>query len=314
MTQEPGNDAPSFITECFFLTHILISLITKKLEQQYEQISKAVNKAAGEKDIASYEEFMGQKLSIDAMVCGKNTLQGFRQLLTFSGALFIAMNNYEYYAPEFFSDIEVFQRKVMHLPIEPIANMPLDIAAFPTCVLNNLSTLPRMFRQMQSEAYLGKEIDLHIQLATNVAVILNKRIKNPHIRAEMIKFLAYLVPHQAANKHQPRNQRQEREDNLYKDVFFASVALREWLMEALVVVYIDAERTGYYEKASFRYYASMIMEFVWQDPGYREHFMLLGALKPGLFIEFCNFLINDLNNLLFDGLLELEEIRSYEEL
>ena len=79
-------------------------------------------------------------------------------------------------------------------------------------------------------------------------------------------------------------------------------------------MYIDAERTGYYEKASFRFYASIIMEYVWSDGGYREKFMQLGEQRPELFIEFCNFLINDMNNLLFEGLLELEEIRDYEEL
>ncbi len=42
--------------------------------------------------------------------------------------------------------------------------------------------------------------------------------------------------------------------------------------------------------------------------------MQLGEQRPDLFIEFCNFLINDMNNLLFEGLLELEEIRDYEEL
>ena len=35
-------------------------------------------------------------------------------------------------------------------------------------------------------------------------------------------------------------------------------------------------------------------------------------LEPGLFLEFCNFIINDLSTLLFDGLLELEEIRDFE--
>jgi hypothetical protein len=47
-------------------------------------------------------------------------------------------------------------------------------------------------------------------------------------------------------------------------------------MEALITVYIDAERTGYYEKASFRFYASMLMEYVWSDAGYRERFMQVG--------------------------------------
>ena len=101
---------------------------------------------------------------------------------------------------------------------------------------------------------------------------------------------------------------------MYKDIFFSNYGLKEMLIESIVNVYIDAERTGYYEKSSFRFFASMIMEFIWSDSKYREKFVQLGKERPGLFIEFCNFLINDVNNLLFDGLLELEEIRNYQEL
>ena len=82
---------------------------------------------------------------------------------------------------------------------------------------------------------------------------------------------------------------------MYKDVFFVNHSLRELLIEAVVTVYIDAERTGYYEKSSFRFFASMVMEFIWSDAGYRAKFSQLGRERPGLFIEFCNFLINDLN-------------------
>jgi hypothetical protein len=110
-------------------------------------------------------------------------------------------------------------------------------------------------------------------LATNVSVILNKRIKNPHTRVEMIKFIAYLVPQSFMNKRRQSNKHQDREDQLYKDVFFQNTTMKHYLIEALVNVYIDAERTGYYEKASFRFYASIIMEYVWSDGGYREKFM-----------------------------------------
>ena len=55
------------------------------------------------------------------------------------------------------------------------------------------------------------------------------------------------------------------------------MTLKEFLIEALVNVYIDSERTGYYEKASFRFYASMIMEYVWSDSIYREKFIQLGS-------------------------------------
>lgn len=78
---------------------------------------------------------------------------------------------------------------------------PVDIAVLPTLIMQNLSVLPRMFKQMQPEAYYGKDVDLGIQMATCVSVILNKRVKNPHIRAEMIKFLAYLVPQSFFNRN-----------------------------------------------------------------------------------------------------------------
>ena len=84
--------------------------------------------------------------------------------------------------------------------------MPIDLALIPVCILQNLSGLPKIFRQTYSESYLGKDVDLHMQVATNVNVILIKAIKNPHTRVEMIKFLAFLVPQSAINKdHASRN-------------------------------------------------------------------------------------------------------------
>ena len=156
-------------------------------------------------------------------------------------------------------------------------------------------------------------------MATNVHCIVSPFIKNPHAKAEMIKFLCYLVPQSIIEKDKEHSnpqhqQRREREDNLYKDIFFRNASLRELLLEAIVHVYIDAERTGYYEKATFRFMSSMIMEFVWSDQEYRDRFVKFGKERPALFIEFCNFLINDVNNLLFEGLLELQEIRDFEEL
>lgn len=85
-------------------------------------------------------------------------------------------------------------------------------------------------------------------------------------------------------------------------------------MEAIISVYIDSERTDYYGKFTYRYFASMIMEFVWSDAKYREKFVYISKAKPDIFIEFCNFLISDVNNLLFEGLICLSEIKNYEEI
>lgn len=54
------------------------------------------------------------------------------------------------------------------------------------------------------------------------------------------------------------------------------------------------------------------MEFIFEKKEYRQKFVELSKIYKEDFSEFCNLLINDMNSLLFDGLLALEEIRNYE--
>ena len=53
---------------------------------------------------------MGVKMCIDAHIIGKNTLTGYRSLFTFTGALFIAMSNYNNYTtkPDLFYNYDTF--------------------------------------------------------------------------------------------------------------------------------------------------------------------------------------------------------------
>jgi hypothetical protein len=48
--------------------------------------------------------------------------------------------------------------------------------------------------------------------------------------------------------------------------------MKMYLIEALIAVYIDAERTSYYEKFHFRYIACLIMEFIFTDKEYINRF------------------------------------------
>jgi hypothetical protein len=84
-------------------------------------------------------------------------------------------------------------------------------------------------------------------------------------------------------------------------------------MQALIVVYIDSEKTDYYGKFSYRYAAASVMEYIFSEVAYRQKFIELSKSSSEDFQEFCNLLINDMNSLLFDGLLALEEIKNYEE-
>ena len=69
----PGDTLhpPHFITECFFLVHILISFGQKKLEQFYMRNNDDLSKAFQEKDYARFDKKMAQKIAMDAHLFGK---------------------------------------------------------------------------------------------------------------------------------------------------------------------------------------------------------------------------------------------------
>ena len=73
-----------------------------------------INEAGQKRDFGQFEELMGVKMSIDAHIVGKNTLAGYRQFFTFTGALFMVMNNNETYIslrediPKTFENIDFF--------------------------------------------------------------------------------------------------------------------------------------------------------------------------------------------------------------
>jgi hypothetical protein len=147
-----------------------------------------------------------------------------------------------------------------------------------------------------------------MQLAGSVAVILNRRIDNPHMRIEFVSFLLQIMPQKKVDKSH------EKQNRLYKDVFYNNSALRKYLMHALVVTYVDSEKTDYYGKFQQRFASAALLEYIWSDEQYRAKFIEISEFHKDDFSEFCNILIMDMNSLLFDGLLALEEIKNFEEL
>ena len=85
-------------------------------------------------------------------------------------------------------------------------------------------------------------------------------------------------------------------------------------MHALILVYVDSEKTDYYGKFSFRYASADIIEYIFQNEVQRKKFEELNSTQPEDFSDFCNLVINDVNSMLLDGLIALEEIKKFEEL
>lgn len=80
---------------------------------------------------------MGAKMCLDVHLIGKNTLTGFRSLFTFTGVLFICMNNSSEYLskksqlPEIFESLDLFTHKLLKLPVPADLNTPVDLASLP---------------------------------------------------------------------------------------------------------------------------------------------------------------------------------------
>lgn len=208
-----------------------------------------------------------------------------------------------------FKDLFAFMDQLSPCRVEALPEpLPMDFLALPQLLLQNLANYPKLFKQIQPEVYLGADADLQMQLVGTVSIVLNRRIGNPHMRIDLINFPLHLVPQKNVSKHH------EKQNRLYKDVFFVNDALKKYLMHALLVVYVDSEKIDYYGKFQYRFASAQLMEYVWQDETYRRRFVELSKDYPADFSALCNLLLNDTNSLLFDGLLALEEIKNHESL
>lgn len=98
--------------------------------------------------------------------------------------------------------------------VNPVAGnkdeLPLDFKVLPQLIFNNLNALPKLFKQIQPEVYYGNDVELHVHLAGSISVIMNRRIRNPHMRIEFINFLQYLLPQKNVSSGQ------EKQNNLHK--------------------------------------------------------------------------------------------------
>lgn len=83
--------APHFITECFFLVHILISFGQKKLEQFYMRNNDELSRSHRDGDYAKFDDCMAHKVAMDAHLFGKPTLPLYQSLFTFTAALLIVV-------------------------------------------------------------------------------------------------------------------------------------------------------------------------------------------------------------------------------
>jgi ubiquitin conjugation factor E4 B len=91
-----------------------------------------------------------------------------------------------------------------------------------------------------------------------------------------------------------------------------------YLAPALLLLYGDVERTGFYEKLSNRRAIMVVLQYLWKQPSHRPAFRgIVGLSSPSEsdahrvnFIKFANGLLNETNALVSSVMDKLQEIRA----
>ena len=151
--------APNFVTECFFLLHILLSFQAKKLENFYMKNNEELNKAIGEKNYQLFDEILAKKLCMDAHVFGKNTLSLYRSLFSFTNVLIICVGERTIPTDKMFESCHAFLSKGVNPNAAQLNNKKLsaDFLSLPQHIFLNLNSFPKLFKMINPESYVGSE-------------------------------------------------------------------------------------------------------------------------------------------------------------
>jgi ubiquitin conjugation factor E4 A len=162
------------------------------------------------------------------------------------------------------------------------------------------------------------------------------RLFNPHCRASLAEAVECLLPKKSSLSSSPFDYASlNRKKLAYHS--FAKNPLSTYVCEALLNVFVTIEMTGqsvqFEQKFNYRRPMYELIEYLWNMPEnnvnntdfdaalLNQHRVKLGELaseayaniedsEQPLFLKFLNFLINDANYLLIEGLLYLEKIKT----
>ena len=150
---------PNFVTECFFLLHILLSFQAKKLETFYMKNNEELNKAIGEKNYQLFDEILAKKLCMDAHVFGKNTLSLYRSLFSLTNVLIICVGERTIPTDKMFESCHAFLSKGVNPNNTQLNNRKLsaDFLSLPQLIFQNLNSFPKLFKMINPESYVGSE-------------------------------------------------------------------------------------------------------------------------------------------------------------
>ncbi|CAF0817504.1 unnamed protein product [Brachionus calyciflorus] len=329
------NSNFNFITQCFYYTHYLIRLSYLSL---YQKLIKLKNELA--KWQQTYQDLAHSndpqlarvKTMFENMTCEFLNLQS---VMTEEG-LVKKLSKFLFNTSLWLSFMTIKQET---LSITPLSHKNFSdnsnlkfLSHTPEFILTNIvefvtfingfkeTLLPDVFLDRLSQN--DKEfLDWYLYL---ILTFMGRpdRVFNPHIRAQIAESIECLLPR--------KNEKMLSFQNYVSDRIFIRHECSYLITESLLNVFVSIEMTGqsvqFEQKFNYRRPMYELIEFLWNlgkntesklNRKHRDEFNKLAnqalenidSSEQPLFLKFLNYLINDANYLLVEGLMYLEKIK-----
>ena len=293
-----------FITEVFFITHSLIKLSFKKVMKEYQNTAQNVNASIGAKDMAGVERNLSILFSMEVHMFSKQVQIKLFQFLSYSSIYFWYRNSidgdaYKEEPLEFLENIDFSQNSDLHP----------ECTHIPEFFSENISKIGMFYRVFKPIVF-----ETHMNLASIMTyclfIIKTKKVSNPHVRAETLKFIWEFAP------KPPENEFRKHEFNLRNWLTHTNV-WKKFLMPTLIEAYGDVEKTGssnqYYEKYHYRLIMSFVFHFLLREKHFKDQINEIAQSEQVVFDKFLHFVIADINEGFQSSVSKLSEIKEYED-
>lgn len=190
-----------------------------------------------------------------------------------------------------------------HLPLPSPPN--LLMRGLPELVVEDIGEFLLLLVEVTPDIYsqwTKEECDTCADFIT-ICLSSPTHLTNPYLRAKQVEMLSYMVEGKAAVP-------------VMQGALQYNPLPQMYILEALVQFYVDIEFTGshnqFYEKFTYRHYATRVFMYLWRFEHYRRQMVESGATEA--FMRFVNMLMNDSTFLYDESIAKLKEVKKYETL
>lgn len=325
--QSEGAASPKsgyhFVCECFFLAGKALHLGVKAALEEMRNIQRSLSfqmgdleeaKALMEQAPPGSPERMRLELQYKRLKAHQDQMQGL--VLTYQAMLAddrLMAQAVSYFRLAAFWVMRLARQGEASLPEEP----PAAFRILPEFMVEDLCEVVSWVGRTVPHILEGSKMEeLVVFLTTLIGA--TSYVRNSWLRSQMAEVLHIWLPDNFIESGWRRARSAPQVASRLSTLYEHSEAVVSQLVPSLIRLYCDIESSGrhsqFYDKFNTRYQLGEILEYLWGIPRHREVLKALAAREvSGLYLSFCNFMVNDCIHLLDGAVTRLPEIRELEQ-